>query len=218
YVVHKSYLRDLLSEYAHKITEHLRLRGYRAASVIDLFGTASMFTYPIREYREDLFSSRYAGVAAGLGEHGHHGMLLTPQYGVRQLLISIVTDAPFDSDPLYEGAPVCLHCKKCVAACPANAITPERKEKIILEGREFSCGKLLLNKCDWAKKYCLTGDEGPKYNGSQTDIKPPEEVTAENLAEALTHMDELQKDYMLAMEPCFIYCPAGGRGSNSHGN
>lgn len=206
YVIHKAFLRDLLTEYGYRICERLRLRGYKAVPVIDLFGTASVYTYPIREYRDDSFSSTYAAIAAGLGELGHHGMLLTPQYGVRQLLLSIVTDAVIESDPLYKGAKLCLECKVCVSSCPAKAISSNKNSEIVLEGRSFAFGKLNVNRCDWAKKYCLAGDEGPKYTGSTTDILPPEEVTAENLADALAKIDPIQKDYMLSMEPCFVNC------------
>lgn len=195
--------------YAYSVCERLRHHGYQAAPFIDIHNIESVTTYPIREFREDLFASRFAAVAAGLGELGHHGMLLTPEFGVRQLLISIVTDAPLSSDPLYSGPSLCLDCKQCVCSCPVSAISKDKNFFITLEDKTFQCGKLSLNHCDWSKKYCLVGDEGPKYTGAIHNVMPPREITAENLANALKQTDPLQKDYFLVMEPCFINCPGG---------
>ncbi len=213
YVTHKSYLRDILCGYAYTLCEYLHSHGYRAAPFIDVHGIESVTTYPIREYREDLFASRFAAVAAGLGELGHHGMLLTPQFGVRQMLLSVITDAPLTSDALYNGPTLCLDCRQCVCACPVTAISNDINMELNLEGKIFRCGKLSINHCDWSKKYCLAGDEGPVYTGATHNILPPAIITAENLAAALKQTDPLQKDYFLAMEPCFIYCPAGGKGN-----
>jgi epoxyqueuosine reductase QueG len=140
-------------------------------------------------------------------------MLLTPQFGVRQICMSIVTDAPLTADPLYHGAPLCRDCDRCVAACPVQAIgnCTGPKSILTLDGKAFTLASFRHNHCDWAKRYSLVGDEGPKYTTSQTNVMPPEEITAENLAEALKQTDEIQKDYFLVMEPCFIACPGGRR-------
>ena len=209
YVTHKSYLRDLLCGLANTICDRLHHRGFRAAPFVDVHGIESVTTYPIREFRDDLFASRFAAVAAGLGELGQHGLLLTPQFGVRQLLLTILTDAPLAADPLYEGPALCRSCRQCVCSCPVNAISGEKDLVLHLEGVTFRCGKLKINHCDWAKKYCLVGDEGPKYTGATHNVLPPAEITAESLIEALQQTDPLQKDYFLTMEPCFVNCPAG---------
>jgi epoxyqueuosine reductase QueG len=69
------------------------------------------------------FSHVRAAVQAGLGEVGLNGQLLSPDYGPRVHLGSIVTTAPLAADPLFKGK-VCLGeaCNKCVDACPAKAI------------------------------------------------------------------------------------------------
>lgn len=70
------------------------------------------------------FSHRHAAVAAGLGELGLNNLLLTPQYGPRVRLVSIITNAPLAVDePLEE--PVCLgeKCSLCVRNCPAQAFS-----------------------------------------------------------------------------------------------
>lgn len=59
-----------------------------------------------------LFSHRHAAVLAGLGEFGLNNLLLTPQYGPRVRLDSIITTAELEPDPLCAG-PVCLGEEKC---------------------------------------------------------------------------------------------------------
>ena len=40
-------------------------------------------------------------------------------------------------------------------------------------GLEAFIGKWDRLRCEWAKKYALVGDEGPKWGGQSTDVKPP---------------------------------------------
>jgi len=61
---------------------------------------------------------------AGLGEIGHCKLLVTPQFGPRVGLVSLVTDAPLEPDSRLEE-PACLKDDKCVEICPAGALTPE---------------------------------------------------------------------------------------------
>jgi hypothetical protein len=51
-------------------------------------------------------------VAAGLGEFGLNNLLLTPQYGPRVRLESMITTAELAPDPLCEG-PICLGVDAC---------------------------------------------------------------------------------------------------------
>lgn len=68
---------------------------------------------------------RYAAVAAGLGEIGWHNSFVSPQYGPRQRVVSLLTEAPLQPDPLYEGPPLCDKCMRCVKACPYERFTQE---------------------------------------------------------------------------------------------
>ncbi|MDD5706636.1 MAG: hypothetical protein PHR35_11995 [Kiritimatiellae bacterium] len=211
YAAHRTFLLDELAEKARRVVGLLRGQGFRAVPVFDLCGLGSEFPFPIRERRPDAFSSRYAAVAAGLGELGKHGMVLTPDAGVKQIFMSIVTDAPLDQDALYGGERICRECGACIAACPARAFDPEKTHRITLENRTFQWNVRRFNHCDWAKKYSLVGDEGARYSGSVVDIPPPEVINERNLADALSSSDEIQKEYFLVMEPCVVECPAGRR-------
>lgn len=97
-----------------------------------------------RRLREDqpagpdgMVSLRVMGVAAGLGELGHSKVLLTPQFGPRQRVFAVLTDAELEPTPLFSGE-ICDGCLACVRECEAGAIGQERTVKLTLEGREFA--------------------------------------------------------------------------------
>jgi reductive dehalogenase len=61
---------------------------------------------------------------AGLGEMGRHNMLITPEFGPRVRLCSVITDLPLQPDkPIDFGIQrFCELCNKCARACPGRAI------------------------------------------------------------------------------------------------
>lgn len=67
--------------------------------------------------RYGFFSHRHAAVLAGLGELGLNNLLLTPRYGPRVRLCSVITTAKLAPDPMLEE-PVCLGeaCGLCLEA------------------------------------------------------------------------------------------------------
>jgi epoxyqueuosine reductase QueG len=77
------------------------------------------------------FSHRHAAKAAGLGDIGINNLLVTPQYGSRVRIISVITNAPLVPSPKLEKNP-CKEwqniCKKaCVESCPAKCIDTSGK-------------------------------------------------------------------------------------------
>jgi epoxyqueuosine reductase len=69
-------------------------------------------------------------VAAGLGQLGLNGQLLTPQAGSRCRISVLYTDAPLELDaPVDYGIEgICDRCQACVRRCPVGAIPAQRKE------------------------------------------------------------------------------------------
>ena len=63
-------------------------------------------------------------IAAGLGEYGRHGLVITPEHGPRLRFGKIFTDMPLAADkPKTMGvAEFCNQCDRCAQACPASAI------------------------------------------------------------------------------------------------
>jgi epoxyqueuosine reductase QueG len=70
---------------------------------------------------EATFSHKVAANLAGLGWVGKNCLLITPEFGPRVRLATVLTDAPLEA-----GSPLtnrCGSCTKCVDICPAKAFT-----------------------------------------------------------------------------------------------
>ena len=69
-----------------------------------------------------IFQHKTAAVLSGMGFVGRSGLLLSPDFGSRIRLATVLTDMPFENDaPIIENG--CGNCKACVDACPAGAIS-----------------------------------------------------------------------------------------------
>jgi epoxyqueuosine reductase QueG len=105
-----------------KVARLLEDQGYRAIPI--------PAAYPrINKELMGVFSHRHAAVLAGLGEFGLNNLLITPQFGARVRLVSIITEARLEPDQPYEKS-LCRatrrECgKACVASCPVEALSPD---------------------------------------------------------------------------------------------
>lgn len=68
-------------------------------------------------------------IAAGLGELGKHGSLISPRFGAGVRLAGVTTDMPLvPTEPLHFGVDeFCATCQVCTQACPPSAITPQKQ-------------------------------------------------------------------------------------------
>jgi epoxyqueuosine reductase len=68
-------------------------------------------------------------IAAGLGELGKHGSLISPRFGAGVRLAGVTTDMPLVSTrPIHFGADeFCATCQICTQACPPDAIAPNKQ-------------------------------------------------------------------------------------------
>ena len=64
-------------------------------------------------------------MAAGLGELGRMGLLITPRFGPRVRICKVFTDMPlaYDTYRPFGVAKFCETCKKCAKMCPSGAIS-----------------------------------------------------------------------------------------------
>ena len=120
---------EIESEKADTLAETIRSRGYHAqihsprdpsAAVIPMF------------------------VAAGLGQLGANGQLLSPHFGSRARLMMITTDAPvtYDEPVDYGIHGFCQKCQVCVNRCPGRALV---RERVWWRGAEKN--KLIYDRC-----------------------------------------------------------------------
>lgn len=104
-------------------------------------------------------------IAAGLGELGKHGSLISPRFGAGVRLAGVTTDMPLVStSPIRFGADeFCATCQVCTQACPPGAITPRKQmvrgvEKWYVDfdkcipyfAEAASCG-ICIAECPWTR-------------------------------------------------------------------
>jgi epoxyqueuosine reductase QueG len=68
-----------------------------------------------------IFSHKLAAHLAGLGWISKSCLLMTEQFGPRVRLVSILTDAPLQTDPPLDDQ--CGKCHVCIDTCPVDAFT-----------------------------------------------------------------------------------------------
>ncbi len=191
----------------YRLVKQLEQFGHKAVMTPDLTNTDSGTANP-RGPQPDLFANRFAALAAGQGELTVSGHLATPQFGLRQRFIAIVTDAELTATPLPAGGQTrCAACERpCISTCPSQAILPQAAT-VTCEGRRWTFNRIDAQRCDWVKRYALMGDSGYKFLGSPVDIAPPATITPEALGDALKHLDPIKKYRPVVAEPCVINCP-----------
>ncbi len=78
-----------------------------------------------RKHGMGILSHRHAAQLAGLGVIGKNALLITPKYGNRVELVSILTDMP--CEPPAAAAALCPDgCGLCLEACPVGALDGSR--------------------------------------------------------------------------------------------
>ena len=129
------------SEYAHFGTYE-----YQGAMALELCDHIRSLGYHAQIHSANDNSSPYIPmfVAAGLGQLGANGQLLSPHFGSRSRLAIITTDAPvtYDEPVDYGIHSFCQTCQVCVNRCPGRALT---KEKVWWRGAEKN--KLIYERC-----------------------------------------------------------------------
>lgn len=107
-----------LDRIAFRMARFLEAQGYRALHV------PASPPYDLARNMGDL-SHRHAGYLAGLGVFGKSSLLLSPEFGPRMRLVSVITEAPLLSNTPLE-LDLCGECEECLRACPPQALKGER--------------------------------------------------------------------------------------------
>lgn len=129
------------AEYAHFGTYEIE-----GALALDLADYIRSLGYHAQVHSPNDNSAPYIPmfVAAGLGQLGANGQLLSPHFGSRARLMLITTDAPvtYDQPVDYGIHKFCQVCQVCVNRCPGRALV---KEKVWWRGVEKN--KLIYERC-----------------------------------------------------------------------
>ncbi len=200
-----------------RLVKKLQALGYKAVISDDLLGTAS-FTANPRSLQPDLFSNRFAAVAAGLGILTQGGHAASGEFGLNQRFTAVVTDAVLDESSLIDPDSVNNLCKtcdqSCITSCPVHAFTGEALS-LSLNGCSYTMQLTDPVRCDWSKRYALVKESGFGYLGSPLDAFPEEEITPEDLSQALRGHDPVKKYRPVIAEPCVLACPYTRNGTFS---
>lgn len=133
-------------------------------------------------------------VEAGLGWIGRNSLLVTPRYGSFVLLGELITDAEIDRYDAPYTADGCGNCRRCIEACAAEAIQPERIidtrrciSRITVEkSEEIEPEKLhgWVFGCDCCQNVCPYNRKAPQHTCREFDISlDPRSITAAQWAE-----------------------------------
>jgi len=101
---------------------------------------------PGKPARDVYVHLRIAGMLAGLVEIGWSKDFLPEEFGPRQRLNIILTEAELEPDPIQTGH-LCDRCKRCVVECPGGAIPKDQSVGIEVEGHKSDWADIDLGKC-----------------------------------------------------------------------
>jgi ferredoxin len=108
-----------------------------------------------------LIHYRIAAFCAGLGEIGYSRLVLTPEFGPRVRFNILLTAAPLEPDPIYNGPKLCDRCMQCVRNCTTGAISKTETVKVRVAGHDLEWGKLDPMACEAGVKGGYQGERNP---------------------------------------------------------
>ncbi len=167
-----------------KAAEFLEDHGWEAVPLPNLPPDVPPLGIPVREGQPApnvMLDFEDAAVRAGVGEIGLCGVLLTPQYGPRQRIQLILTDAPLESDPLLTAA-ICDRCAEREPICPMGAIHADTAQTHSVCGKSITIAQIDYSRC----RQCANGAApNPHYASGK-----PDRLAALCTRTCLAHLEE----------------------------
>ncbi|MDD5603793.1 MAG: hypothetical protein PHG48_06950 [Eubacteriales bacterium] len=125
--------------------------GYEAVPFIANNAASAPKSRPVAEGRpihNVSINMEYAAVAAGFGEIGLCGLLLTPLYGPRNALGIVLTELELEPDDIFDRK-ICdgIECAKCASICPSKAINTEKLITVNICGHDYKLAEVNYNMC-----------------------------------------------------------------------
>ncbi|MGI6544002.1 MAG: hypothetical protein ACOX44_13275 [Limnochordia bacterium] len=167
-----------------KAAEFLEDHGWEAVPLPNLPPETPPMGIPVREGQPApnvMIDFEDAAVRAGVGEIGLCGVLLTPQYGPRQRIQLILTDAPLVPDALLTKA-ICDRCAEREPVCPMGAIQVDAARTQSVCGMNMTVATIDYSRC----RRCANGAApNPHYATGR-----PDRLAALCTRNCLTHLEE----------------------------
>jgi len=159
---------------AYKVARNLEKQGYTSLPIPSGVPSDQLNV-------RGIFSLRHAAFAAGLGEFGWSTMFLNPEAGANLRLVSVITRASFDPDPLYSGTKLCDRktCDVCIQVCPSGALNRDEAVSFQIDGRRVEYCRKDKWRCRWANRGLL------KTNLGKVEVPIPDKVKPEDYLKAL---------------------------------
>ncbi len=196
--------------------------------VADMFGPKSgqwtgeylSGTRPVRDglpAPDVMLHFRIAAVICGMGEIGFSKLFLSPEFGPRQRLAFLLTDAPLEPDPIFDGE-ICDRCMLCVKECSVAALSEHKTVKVTVAGKEMEWAELDYVRCSGG----YTG-ANPHYSPFTPEDYPMEEILKQPYGatelpynRVSSHMFHLNgaMEGARCMRECFIHLEETGRIKN----
>ena len=157
-------------------------------------------------------SIRHAAVAAGLGEFGWVGIVVTPEFGPRNRFGVILTTAEIEPDPMIDAGTLCdpTKCSICTDCCPTKAIGlygSDDTSTSTLGDKSYTYGFVNMPRCQ-----APTQGMRKKF-GAREDYITTDEPTHEDIWDGVAKMPRsgagLQTIESWHCGKCLSYCPIG---------
>ena len=137
-------MRNLFDHHNAMVNQEIYQTAYRVARFLTNQGYASIHLGEGLTDNRSIaarFRFKYAAYQAGLGARGKNGLMLTPEYGPRFKLGTVLTEAPLPPDPVMDRD-LCGDCDICIKVCPSGALQEPGEDGLPRHDR-FKCSAFL---------------------------------------------------------------------------
>ena len=180
----------ILAMATFKTSEFLEDNGWEAIPLPNLPPELPPMGIPVRENQPApnvMMDFDDIAVRAGVGEIGYCGFLLTPQFGPRQRIQVILTDAELNPDPMCSRK-ICTHCIENEDICHIGAIKGSKVVSIC--GKEMAVADIDYEQC----KRCKNGAfPNPYHSAGKPDRLGA--LCARNCVNALESSEEIENTF-----------------------
>jgi epoxyqueuosine reductase len=161
YLDHYNRINEVLSSVSSKIKASLNKQGIKSAIIKPTISTGSKAYEKYLETLTTEVSHKMVATRAGLGWIGKTDLFISPKFGPRLRLVSILVDKKISANGIPINKSKCGKCRICVEKCPADAATGRLWNFNVYRDEFFNaykcrekCGELARSKLNVDKRIC----------------------------------------------------------------